>query len=142
MFVYDITLTPSDKTFILISYSKDLFSVTTPAALYEGLKVPTFDSNYDMMLLGFNRTVSETFSWNATLSYLRAQNFVDFSDVGLPLGADFYRTNVTFGAKWRPTQEVLVEPKYEIYVYDPNSKYEIGSYRVQVLGLEISMPWG
>lgn len=79
---------------------------------------------------------------DSTISYTRADNFNDFTDIGLPLGADFNRVEVTFGLRWTPRDGISVKPEYAFYHYGSNHKAEIGDYNVNVLGLEASIAWG
>ncbi|OGW86478.1 MAG: hypothetical protein A3C35_05380 [Omnitrophica bacterium RIFCSPHIGHO2_02_FULL_46_11] len=139
VYTFDMTLIPRPDIFITGSYSKDQSHTQSERAMS---LVPTFNSGVDSWFLSILYMVNEKIHFNGAVLYSHADNFNDFTAIGLPLGADFNRVDVTFGCKWTPRKNFSLGPKYEFYHYGANHKAEYGDYNVNIAGLEASLAWG
>ena len=123
----DVTVQPIDKIFVTGSFSRQLATTSTIAHLVAAYQ-PDFKSDVDTWLGSIEYVQSEHWVWNSTVLYSNADNFNDFSDVGLPLGSDFTRIEVSIGPKWMPRKHVSIEPKCAYYRYHSNPAAERNNY--------------
>ncbi len=139
VYTVDLTFIPKPEVLITVSYAKDQSHTQSEKAMS---LVPTFNSGVDSWFINIFYMLNEKIHFDGTVLYSRADNFNDFTDIGLPLGADFNRIDVAFGCKWTPKKDFSLGPKYEFYHYGANHKAEYGDYNVNVVGLEASIAWG
>lgn len=142
VYTVDVVLQPTADLIATASYSRQNARTETFAKLstQEGT-TPGFDANVGTWLFTADYTVSESTSLLGTLQYSRARNFIDITDSGLPLGADFDQLDLTFGFRWTPGKNLTVEPKYSFYHYKPNEEVEFGQYDAHLIWLDISFNW-
>ncbi len=139
IYTFDVTIIPVQNIFITGSYSKNQSNTHSEKAMS---LVPTFNSNVDSWLASVAYVVNAKLYFDSSVLYSRANNFDDFTSIGLPLGADFNRVDVTFGFKWTPKKDFSIGPKYAFYHYGANHQVEYGDYNVSVAGLEATLGWG
>lgn len=143
-FIVDITSQPLNELIAIASFSRLGATTWTPGKDFFGAaNTPEFDSNVNTWSFSLNYAPQKVWSWINTIRYSRADNFNDFADTGLPLGADYRMIDLESGFKFALLQEKLIlEPKYALYHYNANDSVDSGDYSAHVLSFEITLPWG
>lgn len=141
IYTADVTVQPLENVFVTGYFSRYLSTTSTIAHLVAAYQ-PDFKSDVDTWLGSIEYVPSEHWVWNGTVLYSDADNFNDFTGVGLPLGADFTRIEVSLGAKWTPRKDVSVGPKCAYYRYDSNPAAERNDYDAFAFFLEGSVALG
>ena len=143
-YVYDLTWIPSPSLIITGAFARESLSTKTAANSFTGSSIPLpgFDAGVNTWLFSMSYIPRENLSVTSSLSQSRADNFNDYANIGIPLGADFNRVTAIFGLKWTPRKDISIEPEYAYYHYGANPHADAGSYDAHLLGLEVSMGWG
>jgi len=141
-FIFDFTSQPVENVMILGSYSKLMSNTNTPAAGALRGNNPGFNANVDTWTLSTSYMPRENLSFIQSVQYARADNFNDFTAIGLPIGSDYRKLDLEAGLKWNVNEKVTVEPKYGLYYYLANSNAEFGDYIAHLISCEISLAWG
>lgn len=140
---WDTNLTATDNLFLSAAYSRQLFKMVTPAAgvAYTATSgyLPAFTANVDSVLLSANYVIKKDLSLSNSFLYSRADNFNDYSPVGLPLGVDNSTFDYTTGVKWEPKKDLTIEPHYSYYYYKVNPDAGVGSYVGQVAWIDVNL---
>lgn len=139
IYTLDVSLQPWRELTTTASFSRQNAATTTPARLASSANTPTFNADVSTWLLSTDYTPKPNVTLTNTLLYSRADNFNDFAGAGLPLGADFYRWDVTTGLKWALTEQTSIGADYAFYTYNPNENVESGEYHAHLLWLEGSL---
>ncbi|MBI4387535.1 MAG: hypothetical protein HY582_00630, partial [Candidatus Omnitrophica bacterium] len=142
-YIVDVTSQLLTPLFATTSFSHLDATTWTPAKEALSANTPIFESGVNTWSFSLSYSPRKTLSFINTLSYSRASNFNDFSDRGLPLGADYRMVNVESGFKFGLLKDqVSLEPKYQLYRYNANNNVDAGDYTAHVALLECKMGWG
>jgi hypothetical protein len=143
-YVLDASVTPIDDLSLTGSFTREELATKTPATADPTrlTPLPGFNSDVDTWLFSLDYAPKSNLSFVSAVSYSRADNFNDFANIGIPLGAEYNRVGVTLGVKWTLKHNVSVEPLYEFYHYGADERADGSSYNASVVGLEVSAPWG
>ncbi|MBI1978180.1 MAG: hypothetical protein HYS55_05455, partial [Candidatus Omnitrophica bacterium] len=143
-YIYDLTFMPLPSVIITGSFARELLSTKTAANSFTGSSIPLpgFDAGVNTWLFSVGYTPKENLSIMGTLSQSQADNFDDYANIGIPLGADFNRVTAIFGLKWTVKKDITIEPEYAYYHYGANPHADAGSYDAHLVGLEVSLAWG
>lgn len=141
IYTWDLTSQPLDDLLLTASFSyqdgkiitPDRFSVTRAA-------IPSFSFDSYNSLFSAEYSLTKDLVLTGTADYIRAANFVDFSAIGMPYGADFHEVDATVGLRWTAKKDLTIEPKYAWYQYRANEA-EVGSFNAQVIWLEVNSKW-
>ena len=139
IFTFDLSLQPHPNLLTMLSFSRQLARTVTPAASSSVANTPAFEANVDTWLLDVEYVVRPNLVLTSALEYSRAENFNDFTAVGLPMGTDFDRVDLTVGFNWNLGKYVSLEPKYAFFYYRSNPHAEFGDYFAHVFWLELSL---
>ena len=123
----DVTIQPIDRIFLTGYFSRQLATTSTMAQLVAAYQ-PEFKSDVDTWMASIEYVQSENLVFDGTILYSDADNFNDFSDVGLPLGSDFARVETSLGVRWKPREHISIEPKCTYYRYNSNFAAERNDY--------------
>ncbi len=138
VFTYDLTLQPRDDFLTTLSFSRQTLIVVTPANLGNGTyNIPTGHSNVDTWLISTDYMPTPTVTLTNSMLYSRAPNFnSDLITIGIPLGADNERLDLTTGVKWAARENLTLGAGYGFYHYRANGNAEFGNYNANMIWLD------
>lgn len=134
-------LIPMDRLFLTGAWTKMQNFIRTPAASNQIFNLPGFNSGSYLWTFGANYVVNEVLTLNWSYYLNDASNFDDYTNRGLPLGADFSNQGMTLSAKWKARSDLSIEPFYEFDRYAANSLASFGNFTANVIGLKGSYTW-
>ena len=138
-YTYDVTLQPIRTVTTTASFSRQTSAIWSPARFAGSGYTPTFNANVDTWMLGTVYAPTPSLTLTNNLLYSSASNFNDdVIRLGLPLGADFQRVDVTTGVTWSVTPDTSVGTQYAMYHYLPNEAVQYGDYTAHVLWLDVT----
>lgn len=138
IYTFDLTLQPLKELATTASFSRQNAFTTTPARLASSANTPTFNADVNTWLLSTDYTPIANVTLSNALLYSRAENFNDFANSGLPLGADHERVDLTTRLNWSLKEDVSLGAEYAFYHYLANSNAEFGDYDAHEIWLEVS----
>ena len=141
IYTYDVTLEPIRSVTATASFSRQTSMISTPARLVSGGKAntPKFNSNVSTWMVDVDYAPKTCLVLTGALLYSQARNFNDDSILlGLPLGADFQRVDLTTGVKWTIREEASLGMQYAFFHYLPNADVQSGAYNAHVIWLDVS----
>ena len=140
-YVLDVTMIPHSQISTFGSFTREELALKTPAAAYtaSGIPLPGFNSDVDTWLLGVDYAPKDNVSVTSTTSVSIADNFDDFTSIGMPMEASFTRVGFTLGVKWLFRKDITIEPRYEFYHYGPSKYYDHSSYNAYLASIEVSV---
>lgn len=142
IYTFDVVMQAAENLLTTVSYSYQDAVTTTPARLSNTTsQTPAFNADVGTWLFSADYAVNPKTTVSGTVVYSRADNFNDFSNIGLPLGADYDQVDLTLGFQWTPTKNLSIEPKYSLYLYRPNQDVEFGDYHAHLIWLDFSFAW-
>jgi hypothetical protein len=143
IYTWDAVIQPMTDLLFTVSFSiQDAFVLTPAQDSPTPAQTPRFNSNVTNWLVGAEYALKEDVVLTGAVQYTNAANFTDFSNFGLPLGADFRESEITVGLRWEPKKDITLEPKYSFYHYETNPDAAVGNYNANVLWLEAKAKWG
>ncbi len=140
VYTYDITLQPIDPLSLVLSYSHAENYVKTLAGSSTSVQIPGFNSGDNSWLFSSTYYPKENLSWNNTVMYTIADNYVDFS-AGLPLGSNFRQLTFSTGIDWTVHKWITIEPGYEYASYRDNSLTGLGNYSANIFKMNVKFNW-
>ncbi len=135
------TLTPREYLYLSLFYQYKEAETETQANGDggPGLNVPTYNAN----VKAFNATCSYSPVKDITLrggySFSRADNFNDFSNIGLPLGLDNFSQDASLGIEKKIRNDCSIEFKYDFTQYHEDSKGGIDNYEAHLFYTALKM---
>ncbi len=141
IYTFDLILQPRPDLTMMASYSRQTAFTTTPASNSSSTQIPNFNANVGTWLFELGYAPRPELVLTSTLLYSRADNFNDFTNIGLPLGADNARVDLTIGVKYSLNKHISIEPKYAFYHFNANPDAEFGNYNAHMIGLDVSIGW-
>jgi hypothetical protein len=139
IYTYDVVLQPLRELTTTASFSRQAAVTSTPARLASSANIPAFHADVNTWLLSADYSPKPNVTWTNTLQLSWADNFNDYANTGIPLGAAFHRADFTTGLKWVLTERTSVGADYALYTYNPNDNVEAGDYTAHVIWLEGSI---
>lgn len=141
-FTFDVTLQPRHNVLILAGVSPQYAWVVTPARFYGDGAAPRFQANVFTWLFNVTYQINERVSFISGLDYSHANNFVDFTASGLPLGAAFNQMSASAGLDWKISEMISVLTEYAFLRYDPYGVVDNSDYNGQVISVRTKFNWG
>ncbi|MBI3996999.1 MAG: hypothetical protein HY352_05000 [Candidatus Omnitrophica bacterium] len=142
IYTFDVMVQPVRDLITTATFSRQTASTTTPASVFStaSSNIPTFNADVNTWLLGADYTFKPNITLNGALQYSSANNFNDYANTGLPLGADFHKLDLTAGMKWSPMRlkDTSIGAEYGLYTYNPNENVEVGDYKAHMISFEVS----
>ena len=113
-YVLDVTMIPHSQISMFGSFTREELALKTAATAYSasGIPLPGFNSDVDTWLFGIDYTPKDNVSINSTGSVSIADNFDDFTSIGMPLEASYTRVGFSLGVKWLFRKDITIEPPY------------------------------
>lgn len=138
----DLTILPNDRWSVTLSTSLQDSSILTPSAnSTSAAQAPRFNSDVWSWMGTADYQVSDKVSVNTLARYSRADNFNDFTSIGLPYGADYNEWEASLGLSWRAKPGFTVAPRYTLYGYNPNDMADSGQYTAHVVWVDCKIEW-
>lgn len=142
-YIFDAPLVPLPELYFTGSLTKENLATKTPATSnFSSIPLPGFDANVNTWMLSASYAPRKDLSADSSVYLSYADNFNDYTDIGLPYGADFARTGVTVSLKWTPKKHITIKPEYGLYRYTANPFFDSGSYTAHLVGMETNIEWG
>lgn len=141
-FTFDVTLQPLHNLLIVTGVSPQYAWVETPARYFGEAGAPRFQANVITWLFNLTYALNERVSLLGGLDYSHANNYVDFTSSGLPLGAAFNEINVNAGVDWKLSELVSILTEYAFLRYNPYGVVDNSSYNGHVVSLKTKLSWG
>lgn len=138
-YVFDLMLQPLPELNLGMSFTRATNATEVQGAVF-GL--PTFNADHNTWAFNANFVPTEAVSFNSTFFWTRADNFIDYSDYGVPFGSDFNRVGLTADLNIEVKEDVSVKPYYAFYQYQASSLAELGNYNAHIIGMEVNAAWG
>lgn len=142
IYSFDISLEPYKKLLFLTSLSRQALWAGTPASSSAATQVPRFNADVTSWFFNTNYFVTDKVTLTQGLEFSTANNFDDFTAIGLPLGVEYHEVGLTAGIKWQIAEHIAIEPKYGFYLYRTSSLAETGNYTAHILWLRTILNWG
>ena len=142
IYTLDVVLQPRPDLMTMASFSRQAAFTETPARYSQSTaNTSAFRADVHTWFFETSYAPKPEMVLTSTLLYSRADNFNDFSDMGLPLGADNGRLDLTLGVKFLLNKYVTIEPEYAFYHFKANPDSEFGNYNAHVIFLDVSVTW-
>jgi hypothetical protein len=141
-FTFDVTLQPRHNLLILAGVSPQYAWVETPARYYENGIQPIFKSNVLTWLMNVTYQIHENLSFISGFDYSHANNFNDFTAIGLPMGAAFHNLNVSAGLDWKLSETVSILTEYAFLRYDPYGVVDNSDTSGHLISAKTRVNWG
>ncbi len=141
IYTFDVTVQPLPDLLATGSYSRQDAYVQTLARHSRTVQTPAFNSGSSSWLLSADYTLNPKTVLTGATTYSRASNFNDFSNIGLPLGADYTDVTVTGGVRLSPREDLTISPKYTYYRFAPNANVSASGYEAHVVWLDFTLKW-
>ncbi len=133
----DLAWQPAQDLMTTLSFSRQMAATYTPGR-YSATNIPTFNANVNTGLVSADYAFTPKWSWSGTLQYSWADNFNDFSEVGLPFGVRMEQLDLTAKLNWSVAPDTSVSVEYGFYHYLPDSNADTGDYDAHMIWLEAS----
>ncbi|MCG3176667.1 MAG: hypothetical protein MOGMAGMI_01625 [Candidatus Omnitrophica bacterium] len=138
----DLTVLPDDRLSMTFSTSFQNGYVDTPAAnSTSDAQSPRFNSDVWSWLGTADYRVNEAVTVDTLVRYSRADNFNDFTAIGLPYGSDYNEWEASLGLNWKVKPGLTVAPRYTLYGYNPNDMADTGRYTAHVVWVDCKIEW-
>ncbi|MBI3316993.1 MAG: hypothetical protein HYZ85_03185 [Candidatus Omnitrophica bacterium] len=142
IFTWDVTLQPIQRFLILSSVSRQQAWVDTPASSAAVAQTPRFNANHTSWFVNTQWDITDSIALSNGLHLTRANNFDDFTSIGLPLGTDFILMDISAGLRWTVNEYLSLEPEYVYYHYRANPLADTGNYNAHLVSLKSMIHWG
>ena len=139
IYTADLLWQPAEPLVMTGSFSRQTAVTSTPARYAAGgSNTPAFNADVNTWLLSADYTPPRhpSLALSGSAQYSVADNFNDFSAVGLPLGETFDRLDLTSGITWSPVGDSSLKAEYAFYHYNGGGAEEPGDYNAHVIWLE------
>ncbi|MCR4336992.1 MAG: hypothetical protein NUV91_04215 [Candidatus Omnitrophica bacterium] len=141
-FTYDILFQPIESVLTNLSFSRQTFSATTPAASKSTVKIPGFNADVNSWILSNSYAPFQELTFSNVFYYSFADNFNDYTSSGLPLAVSNAHYTVDFNANWAPkNKKWSIEPHYTYYNYQGTSVSEFGDYSASAVWFTFKYDW-
>lgn len=138
----DLSYQPSADFLLTTAFSRQLLSVVSPAAASNATTaIPRFTADSNTWLFSVNYFPRPNLTTTTSFLLTHARNFDDFSDRGIPMGADFDRVDLTLGLQWAVNERLTLSPEYGYSLYKANADAEVGDYLAHLFSLEFTLGW-
>ncbi|GEM_PF-781753 len=141
IYTFDLTTQPVRNLMTNISFSRQTARTVTPAVRAVTGTTPAFNANVNTWLLGTEYYLPHEVIFTGSLEYSRADNFNDFTSIGLPLGVDNESVDLDVGFKIPLYKSVSLHPSYRFYYFKANQNAEGGDYNAHVVSMDVSVTW-
>ncbi len=142
IYTWDAVIQPMKDLLTTVAFSiQDSFVLTPAQNSSTSAQAPRFNSNVYNWLVGADYALKQNLMLTSAFQYTMAANFTDFSNFGIPLGADFRESEISLGLRWEAKKDFTLEPKYSFYHYETNPDAAVGNYNANVLWLEAKAKW-
>jgi len=139
IYTFDLIFQPITDLLMTGSFSRQQASVSTAARFSPIANTPRFRADVYTWLFAMDYTIIPQLAVTSTLQRTFANNFDDFSDTGLPLGASFKETNLTVGLRINVRKNIAIKPEYAFYQYKADNNVEIGNYNARGIFLTVAI---
>lgn len=138
----DLTILPDDRLSLTLSTSfQDSYIITPASASTSAAQAPRFNSDVWSWMGTADYQVSDKVSVDTLVRYSRADNYNDFTSIGLPYGSDYNEWEASAGLSWKVRKDVTLRPRYTLYGYNPNDMADSGQYTAHVLWVDCKIEW-
>lgn len=141
IFTFDLTLQPRHNLLITTGVSPQYAWIVTPARENNINNTPRYQANIFTWLLNLNYDFNEKLAFLGGFEYSNADNYVDYTNAGLPLGAAFNQMNVTAGLNWKLSQIVTLMLEYGFFRYNGDDRVDTSNYNANVVSLRTKLSW-
>ena len=142
LFGFDLSSQPRKDLFFTGSFFRERAWTNLDAASATTATTPRFNADINTWLFSADYLLSEKMTVMSSLQYSIATNFNDFTSIGLPLGADYRQLDLSLGLRWALKLNVTIEPRFDLYRYDPDSKADTGAYNAYQVWLKTTFSLG
>lgn len=140
---FDLSVQPRHNLLVIVGVSPQYAWIVTPARNdISGSNVPRYQANVLTWLLNLSYSFNEHVSLIGGLDYSHANNFVDFTANGLPLGAAFHQVNLSTGLNWKLSELITLMTEYAFLHYNPYGVVDNSDYSGHVVSLRTKFNWG
>jgi len=130
------TLMPKDDLYLTFFYHYKQASTETQAngngGKTSGVNQPTYNANVKALSASCTYSLVKDVTVRGSYTYSRADNFNDFSQVGLPLGLDNFSQDASIGIERKICTNCSLEFKYDFTQYNETSNAGIDNYEAHL----------
>lgn len=135
------TLTPYEPLYFTLLYQYQQASTETQANGNggAGTNVPTYNANFKVLNASCGYSPVKDITLRGNYSINMADNFNDFSNIGLPLGLDNFSQDASFGIEKKIRSDCSIEFKYDFMQYHEDSNGGIDNYEAHLFYTALKM---
>lgn len=141
--IYSATATfmPKDDLYLSCYYQYKEAMTKTPANGTGGgpTNVPTYNANVRALNASCSYVPVKNVTIRGSYTFSRADNFNDFSSLGLPLGLDNFSQDASIGIEKKISPNGSLEFKYDFAAYDETSNGGIDDYNAHLFYTALKM---
>lgn len=124
-----------------VSFSRQTSRTVTPAMSSNAIAIPPFRADVNTWILGTEYCFPRDIIFATSMEYSRANNFNEFTNIGLPLGVDNKSLDLDAGFKIPVGKSVSLNPTYHFYHFGTNDHAEAGGYNAHVASMDVTIAW-
>ena len=135
------TLTPKDYLYMTLFYQYKQASTETQANGNGGsvARMPTYNANFKALSASCSYLPVKDITLRGGYSINMADNFNDFSNIGLPLGLDNFSQDASVGIEKKIRTDCSIEFKYDFMQYGETSNGGIDDYNAHLFYTGLKM---
>ncbi len=135
------TLMPNDTLYLTFFYQYKEAMTETPANGTGGgpTNVPTYNANVRALSASCSYAPVKNVTVRGSYTFSRADNFNDFSNIGLPLGLDNLSQDASIGIESKICSGGILEFKYDFAAYDETSNSGMDDYEAHLFYTALKM---
>ncbi len=141
IYTFDIATQVIKNVMATASFSRQTSRTVTPAMSSTPLSIPPFRADVNTWLIGAEYYLPHDIIFTTSMEYSRANNFKEFTDIGLPLGAGNKSLDLDVGFKIPLGKAVSLNPNYRFYHFAANDHAEAGNYDAHVVSMDVTIAW-
>lgn len=144
IYTIDVVIQPTNELLTTTSLSVQKAKVFTPSSLSTSsgdAHIPTYNADVLSFLFSAEYALKEDLVLTGLAQWSDAG---DFNNLGgnISYGADYTQLDLSAGFRWTPKKDMVIEPKYSYYRYDPSPDLDLGGYNASVVSLDVQFTWG
>lgn len=136
-----LTLTPREYLYLTLFYQYKEASTRTQANGDggRGFNVPTYNASFKVLSASCSYSPVKDITLRGSYSISKADNFNDFSNIGLPLGLTNFLQDASVGIEKKIRRDCSVEFKYDFMQYGETSNGGIDDYEAHLFYTALKM---